>query len=374
VTFPLPQISTAILKVASRCNLDCTYCYVYHGADDGWSSQPPYMTDAVLDAALAALQRHVERTGGTIDLLFHGGEPLLWGQNRFVRAADRSRSILGDSLRGLTVQTNGVLIDKSWAELFRDHRIGVSVSIDGPEAIHDASRVDRGGKGTYWRVVGGVRHLQAAGIDPNVLCVVNPGSSGLDVYRELLAIGVKRFDFLLPDVTHDNKTLLYGHLGPHPVADYLLPIFDAWLDADDPSVDVRILQNLLIVVMGGRSLIDSFGNRPLRYVVIETDGSIDGLDILKTCEPGLTQTGLSVFRHEIDDLASVDALSARATTVGFPLPEACRSCREVKTCAGGYAPHRFSRRRGFDNPSVWCADLLLLLDRARAVAGAQTVG
>jgi uncharacterized protein len=374
VTVALPQISTAILKVASRCNLDCTYCYVYHGADDGWSAQPPYMTDEVFDAAVAALKRHVERTGRTIDLLFHGGEPLLWGRRRFVRAVASAKSILGDSLRGLTVQTNGVLIDQQWAELFRDQGIGVSVSIDGPEAIHDASRVDHRGNGSYRRVLAGVRQLQVAGIEPNVLCVINPESSGLDVYRQLLAIGIKRFDFLLPDVTHDNKILLYGHLGPHPVADYLLPVFEAWLEADDPSVNVRILQNLLVLVMGGRSLIDSFGNRRLSYVVIETDGSIDGLDILKSCGPGLTQTGLSVLRHEIDDLASVDAVSARATTVGFALPEACRPCREVETCAGGYAPHRFSRRRGFDNPSVWCADLLLLLGRSREIVAAQTGG
>lgn len=367
-----PEVTTAILKVASRCNLDCTYCYVYNGADDAWRAQPPYMSEVVVSAACEALGRHARRIGRQIDLLFHGGEPLLLGRERFARSAQLARQVLGPDLRGISVQTNGVLLDRPWAELLQDERISVSVSLDGSKEIHDASRIDHGGLGSYNRVLDGVRHLQAVGLEPNVLCVINPACDGLEAYRELLAVGIRHFDFLLPDVTHDSKALQYGHLGPHPVSDYLLPVFDEWLTTDDTSVEIRILQNLLVLVMGGRSLIDSFGNRPLRYVVIETDGAIEGLDILRACGPGLTKTGLSVLRDEIDDLATVDRIAATATTIGFPLPSACHGCREESTCAGGYAPHRFSRRRGFDNPSVWCADLLEMFDHVRARVAQRT--
>jgi uncharacterized protein len=54
---------------------------------------------------------------------------------------------------------------------------------------------------------------------------------------------------------------------------------------------------------------------------------------------------------------------------GLPLPAGCRACRERDTCAGGHLPNRYSRERGFDNPSVWCADLLALFDHVRLRMG-----
>ena len=60
---------------------------------------------------------------------------------------------------------------------------------------------------------------------------------------------------------------------------------------------------------------------------------------------------------------------------GPSLPAACRGCVERDTCGGGYLPHRYSRDRGFDNPSVWCADLLRLFGHIRgrmAVDPAET--
>jgi uncharacterized protein len=54
---------------------------------------------------------------------------------------------------------------------------------------------------------------------------------------------------------------------------------------------------------------------------------------------------------------------------GPPAPSGCRACPELETCAGGHIPNRYSSARGFDNPSVWCADLLALFRHARMRLG-----
>jgi uncharacterized protein len=54
---------------------------------------------------------------------------------------------------------------------------------------------------------------------------------------------------------------------------------------------------------------------------------------------------------------------------GLPLPEGCRGCPESETCAGGYAPHRYSQERQFDNPSLWCADLFAVFAHVRTRMG-----
>jgi uncharacterized protein len=57
-------------------------------------------------------------------------------------------------------------------------------------------------------------------------------------------------------------------------------------------------------------------------------------------------------------MAQASELHRLAILEGMPLPQACKLCHERDTCSGGYLPHRYSDSRGFDNPSVWCADIL----------------
>ena len=173
-------------------------------------------------------------------------------------------------------------------------------------------------------------------------------------------------DFLLPDTSHDNKARHYGHLAPLPVARYLIPIFDEWFSEDDPSVRIRIFEDLLKLLMGGSPDSDAFGSAAMSYVVIETDGSIEALDALRVCEANIACSGLNVRYHGFDDLARGCPLAYRALTEGFPPCASCRECPEHDICGGGYLPHRYARANGFDNPSVWCADVLALLTHIRA--------
>jgi uncharacterized protein len=104
----------------------------------------------------------------------------------------------------------------------------------------------------------------------------------------------------------------------------------------------------------------------MHYVIVESDGSIEPLDALKVCEDRLTRTGLNVLQHGFDDLAGGRSLLHQLVNEGLQLPTACRACPEKDVCGGGYYPHRYSRERGFDNPSVWCADILKLIGHLRA--------
>jgi uncharacterized protein len=73
-----------VLKVVSRCNLDCSYCYVYNKGDTTWRSKPAIMPDEVFARALDRIRRYCEREGQRrVELTFHGGEPCLAGAAPF---------------------------------------------------------------------------------------------------------------------------------------------------------------------------------------------------------------------------------------------------------------------------------------------------
>ena len=47
-----------VLKVHSRCDLACDYCYVYTMADQGWRGQPVRMSVAMIHQAAARIAEH----------------------------------------------------------------------------------------------------------------------------------------------------------------------------------------------------------------------------------------------------------------------------------------------------------------------------
>jgi uncharacterized protein len=366
-----------VLKVASRCNLNCAYCYVYNKGDETWRSRPSIMPAAVLTAAVGRIRRYCESSGQTAaPVVFHGGEPCLVGAAR-LRAWCRE---LRDGLHGVadvrfSIQTNGTLVDRDWIDVFRDERIQVGVSIDGPAAIHDAFRVDHQGRGSHAAVEEGLRCLVAAGLSPHVLSVIPLGGDGLRTYEYFRALGLRRIHFLLPDYTHDTKRAAVARFGPTPVADFLMPIVEPWCLADWKETDVPLFRQIAELILGGSSGTDQFGNKPLGIVFVEANGDIEGLDFLRVCGDGAAAVGLSVLRHDFEHIADASELHGRAIFGGLRLPTACEDCPERDTCGGGCLPHRFSMERGFDNPSIWCADILQLFARMRkllAVPASET--
>jgi uncharacterized protein len=366
----VPSGLNHIIKVASRCNLNCSYCYVYNQADASWKSRPSVMSRETFTATIERIRRHCLLTGQqTVALVFHGGEPTLVGATRFAWMCAHAREQLqGIAKLSLGIQTNGTRLNGEWLAVLGEHGVQVGVSLDGPAAINDAFRVDRRGRGSHGAVQSGIERLREAGLPFGILSVVQPGADPLPIHRHFVELGCASISYLLPSYTHDTIGSLRDEHGPTPCADFLIPIFDDWWRDCSFEVSIREFWNFGRLIMGGTSQVDTIGNPPLGYTCIETDGSMQGLDKLRSCEDGLSEIGLNVYEADFAEITSASPFHA-AIMEGLPLPTGCRSCPERETCAGGHLPNRYSRARGFDNPSVWCADLLALFAHIRMRMG-----
>jgi uncharacterized protein len=357
-----------VLKLASRCNLNCSYCYVYNKGDDTWRARPPFMSAEIIEAAIRRIRSHIATSGQRkVRITFHGGEPCLVGVEAFELICRRLRSALSDVAHvHLTIQTNGVLVTEDWARVFREQGVYVGVSIDGPPEVHDRNRVDHAGDGSYDRVVQGLQCLSDAGVSYGLLSVVQPGFDGAAAYRHLAALGPRSVNFLLPDYTHDTVGPVREAFGPTPCADFLIPAFEEWWTTGSlDEIRVGLFWSISRLILGAESDVDLLGNMPLSFVFVETDGEIQPLDVLRVCGNAFNATGLNVRANDFRDLALQDSLLATAVFGKVPRGSACHPCHERETCGGGYLPHRYSRARGFDNASVWCADLLNLFGHIR---------
>lgn len=155
------------LLVATDCNLRCRYCYA-HGGNYGMHAEK--MTPAAARTYLTNLL--VGRYHRVQKVSFFGGEPTLCPDT--IQAvceffSEHTKNGTFDEMPCFLMVSNGTLIDERMANLIHKYRIGVTISIDGPEEIHDLNRVDAAGNGSYARVVRGIELLNQVGSPPLLL-------------------------------------------------------------------------------------------------------------------------------------------------------------------------------------------------------------
>ncbi|MGC4192915.1 MAG: radical SAM protein [Thermomicrobiales bacterium] len=368
-------IDTYIFKLASFCNLNCSYCYYFNAADRSFMGRPKLMSMEVVNLTVDKIIEHAQANAITaVDLTLHGGEPLLYKKSGFkdvMKAFDRIDA--AGIVTRRKCQTNAVLIDREWAELMAEWGIYLGISMDGPQAVHDQFRVDHAGRGSYTQTRRGLAlalEQEAAGLHTSVLSVVDPRQSGRDAYRHLRSLGVKRMDFLIPESNYAYPPDHYEPLGEStPYGDFLNEVFDAWIEEDDPSTNVRLLDRMVRSFLGQGFKSDVVGGAPVNVAVIETDGSIEPTDNFKACADGMTDLGLSVYSNSFDDLYA-DPFFRLCIASSSQVPEMCHSCRHFDRCGGGRISTRYSREEGFARRTIYCNDLLASFDHIGAAVRA----
>ena len=171
--------------IGPACNLDCTYCFYLEKAKLYPETHNWRMPDDVLERYI----RDYIAAQPTEEVTFswQGGEPTMLGVGFFEKmVALQQRYADGHTIRN-ALQTNGTLLDDAWGRFLAEHKFLVGLSIDGPRALHDAYRVDKGQKPTFDRVMLGREMLKKHRVEFNTLTVVNRKNSRepLKVYEFL---------------------------------------------------------------------------------------------------------------------------------------------------------------------------------------------
>jgi uncharacterized protein len=357
------RIDTVLLKVASRCNLNCSYCYVYNMGDEAWKSLPKRMRPETQERVIRQLGALYRRQDHPFAVVLHGGEPLLIGATRLGELLADLRSVLPFS-NSISIQTNGVLITDKILDLCAVQGVGISVSLDGPPEIHDSYRVDRRDRPTHAAVVAGIetlkRHPAAQQLFSGVLAVVDPTSSPAAVYAYFKELGVPSVDFLYRDGNRSALPQGKGNVDSIEYGTWMTGILRAYL-ADRNPPRIRVLDDMMKLLLGGSGVKEGVGLTDFGIVVIDTDGCITKTDTLKSSAPGDRFEELwSVHTHELAEVVQSPAFRFYHDQQR-PTSPICHSCPHLDVCGGGMLTHRYDDENGYDNPTVFCADQKLLI-------------
>lgn len=362
----MKKVTSYVLKVASRCNLNCSYCYMYNLGDKSYMNQPKFMSLETITALAGRLHEYATASGFRfIQVIFHGGEPLLLGRDYYQECLRIFREKAPDIDFSFSIQTNGVTLDTEWYEWMKANGVRVGISIDGPERFHDAYRKFHNGRGSYHEVAEAVKLGASHGL-VGILSVLNIDIPVAEYYAEMKKLDIKVLNLLFPDGHYDrlpgnfDKERLRNDDHYTPFADWLIALFQLWKN-DKQRPSIVLFENIMEILCGDEHVGNqAFGLSSNGVAVIETDGGIEVADSIRACYEGITRNDFNVHTHRIADIFDNRLFEVYYHSHTM-VAEKCLNCPVYDFCGGGFLGNRYAYENGFDNPTIYCKDIIRLV-------------
>lgn len=214
---------------------------------------PKQISRDTVQAVAVALRELYSAQGRPFAVVLHGGEPLILGAARLRYVVSTLRAALPSEC-AVSLQTNGMLISNEILDLCSDNRVTVSVSLDGPQQIHDRNRIDHKNKGTFIKVLQGLERLRSHPdsdfLFSGLLAVIDPHSNPTDVYSFFKSLKPPSVDFIYRDGNHTR--LPYGKKSLHSTeyGQWMAALVDVYL-ADRSPIRIRIVDDTIKLLLGG---------------------------------------------------------------------------------------------------------------------------
>lgn len=325
------------------------------------------MTPEVLDAALEGVfGSDVFMQSPKVEFLWHCGEPLLAGVDFYRRAFERAAVLNRDRVKiQHSIQTNGTLINAEWCDLFREYKVNIGLSIDGPEDLHDAGRPNWAGRGSFDKSMAGFHCLKAHGVHAGALCVIT--DRHLDQAARLIEFfveaGFPSVGFNVEEIDNDNtqSSLLDASNTINPVTRdrfrrFLEALYEAWLPHRE-HFEIREFKDFIMVL--GEKLADAdYVRRPdevseFGITTIHKSGDVSAYspefagaksDVYADFVIG------NVIRDSFDAMYESQAFCRIRQAINTHTLNCQRSCYLFDLCGASYVSNVYFETGGFDQP------------------------
>ncbi|MEM7343845.1 MAG: anaerobic sulfatase maturase [Chloroflexota bacterium] len=341
---PPPAFGLMTKPRGAICNLDCKYCY-FLSKEYLYPDSQFRMSTSLLELYI---QQYIEaQQVDEVTFAWQGGEPTLIGLDFFKQAIAFQQKYSKPGMRIYNaLQTNGTLINDEWASFFAQHDFLIGLSIDGPKAMHDHYRVDKGGRPTFDTVIRGLDYLKKHQVEFNILTTLHAGNADfpLEIYRYFRDNLGAQFMQFIPIVERANQTgfqegdqVTERSISAKQYGDFLTTIFDEWVRRDVGQVYVQIFDVALGVWSGRAAGLCIFRETCGNALALEHNGDLFSCDHF--VEPAFKL-------GNIQDVPMIKLVaSEKQRRFGDEkrdaLPQHCLDCEVKFMCNGGCPKNRF---------------------------------
>ncbi|MGC9291754.1 MAG: anaerobic sulfatase-maturation protein [Acidobacteriaceae bacterium] len=336
------------------CNLDCKYCFylekeALYPNDQKWAMHPDILESYIRQYINA-------QPTDVVYFAWQGGEPTLLGLDFFRKVVELQKKYANGKQIENSFQTNGVLLDDAWGGFFSENKFLVGISIDGPQRLHDAYRVDKGGIGSFHRTMAGMKTLKRNGVSYNTLTTVHRANSchPLEVYRFLREQGSGHMQFIpiierkTSQTTHDGLTLVLPtyaadaqvtewSVGPEQYGRFLCIIFDEWIRRDVGKQFVQLFDVSLEMWSGQEASLCVFRRKCGQALAMEHNGDLYSCDHFVYPEDKLG----NIMETQLTELVDAPQQKKFGEDKENTLPKYCQRCDVQFVCNGECPKHRF---------------------------------
>lgn len=353
-------MNVIIRPVSTICNLRCCYCYT--------RLEPEKQKNmAMSEQQLQLITRNfISDNCERINFLWHGGEPLLAGlpflRKTLIFQAQRKEELQNRVIISNSLQTNGTLLNDEIGEFFKKNHFSIGVSIDGIEEVHNSNRLMMDGLGSHKLVVDGLNLLQRYEVKFGVVSVVTRKS--LDYPVEILSFfisrGISNIHFL-PYAEMNKET---GKLDIHSINGkeygiFLKKIFEYWKSLDNPLIKIRIIDNFLQGLLGGKMELCTFSRNCQSHILVETNGDTYLCGRNANNQSFFIGNALNDSFQNIQKSELFKSIANRFNAI----PENCRNCKYINICKGGCAYFKFLLSGGKSlDKDLFCESYRILMD------------
>ena len=368
-----------VFKLVERCNINCTYCYYFNMGDSTALERPPMVSvDSATQIANWLADGCRELQIKKVSIFFHGGEPMMLNPIKFAAICSSFTDQLGQMVDlSFNIQTNGTILTDEWLSALCTHRVHVGVSLDGDRTANDRFRLDRQGRSTFGKTERNLKTLvsianrSATYIGPSTISVLDYRNDYNAVYKYLRGLGVQRMSFLLPDRNFDG-CFDNSEESARRYGECLSQIVEAWMTEDDLGVNVRFISDMLQKFqLRETSLDDPQAPDPSakkkwdkQVVIVHSDGGVSVSDSYIPALSWYRRTPASSIHDSSLCEFLMNGIFDEIERATVSLSSKCQGCEWKRICRGGDLENRYSKRNGFDNPSVYCEGYLFFFKTA----------
>lgn len=327
----MKNLSLLIKPASSKCNLSCKYCFYTDVANSRRDFEYDSMTENTMKKLIDNAFNSVD-SDGQITFAFQGGEPMLAGIEFFYSFIENVNKIKSNVKVYYSLQTNGLLIDDSWCDLFKDNNFLIGLSIDGNMLFHDANRVDKNHYGSFERVINAKQLLDKNKIEYNVLTVLtkelsmNPNS-----YFAFLKQYRIKYSQIIPCLEHLDGSKHGAEVNPILFFNFYKELLKIWVEylKHGEYYSIKLFDDIVNFILHGRIGFCGMNGFCNNQKVVESNGDIFPCDFY--C--------IDKYRMGNIENLNINDTNYSRQYIDFSTPEKlssiCLTCNLLYICNGG---------------------------------------
>ncbi len=313
--------------------MTCKYCFYNDELSHNTAQIKSFMS---IDTFTCLIDKVFSDRFTDVSIMFQGGEPTLIGIDFFKESIKIVNSLNKNNASiHYAIQTNGLLLDTSYADFFKENNFLVGLSLDGNKKIHDTVRIKGNNEGSFNTVFQNARLLESKGVEFNILSVVTkPFAKNIKEIFEFYTRNNFMYQQYIPciDAICSERGEYDWSVTPEQYAKFLKTLFDLWYKSflRGKPVVIRYFENILALLLDRvPESCGMLGQCSLQYV-IEADGTVYPCDFYVLPEYAIGNI-LTNTLSEIDSKRK----EIRFIEKSCDIHKHCKKCTWLKLCRGG---------------------------------------